>query len=334
MKIFNYRALMMAMAVFSLVYLSGCGEDEDADIAPRIEVQQPATDVIVEPGATAQMQVYAEKGPEGANLREVRGYYTQPAIAGTTPVDFNGGAFNDGDDILETGNEATFTSPVFDLTFPTAVEGDFVFTFEVEDRDGEVTTTTRTVTVQAAQDTTPVDTTPDAPVMETVTLSIGDEAYFAHSLIDTDPSLTENQANGSASSIDFVFAYSSGTMTDFFLSADLAASDDWNGSPGEFDAGINKTQFYAISTTPNEFDALNDESQIEGIVNGGTLVQWDGTDQLMGAGLRIGTGNDNGDYFEINDVFGVEFADGTHALVKVTSFTSNGSITFDIKLDL
>ena len=71
MKIFNYRALMMAMAVFSLVYLTACGDDEDELLDPSISITSVVPDSVEVGGTTLSFELNAVKGVDGANLRNI-----------------------------------------------------------------------------------------------------------------------------------------------------------------------------------------------------------------------------------------------------------------------
>ena len=161
-----------------------------------------------------------------------------------------------------------------------------------------------------------------------------DNSFFCATC--TDKSLDEATADLNKENVDFRFFYSDpttgGTGASSFISADVLATSLYPNNPPGWDNGENATAFRSVNYSSNEFDALEDESLIEGIVSGGNPVEWVNNDD----GDRIGTANGaNGDQDEFaqNNVFGVTFASGKHALIRVNTLNANNGISFDVKME-
>ena len=89
MKLFNMRALLIALATVSVFYLTGCDDEESEFVDPEITITQPAEDLEITQGdTTINFEILAKKGVDGKDLDMLTGTVNRP-ILGVTTYDFD-----------------------------------------------------------------------------------------------------------------------------------------------------------------------------------------------------------------------------------------------------
>lgn len=324
MKIFNFRALLVAMSAFAL-FLSSCGDDDGdpEDLNPTIVFNDQGgtitSDTEVTPGSTVSFNVVFTKGNDGKKLDKIYAEVNDARVGGgTQPIDVQ---FLNADELEDNSyidvNDDSYTLSVTDYALGTA-EGEVTFIFRTEDRDGNSNSRQIMVTV-VDPDTSNNDTTPDVTTPRSLSVNLLDTQPFL-AIFSTPNARSEADADANASPINARWFYSQATDSYNLVSSTALAKAAYDGTNVEWDAGAGSMglTLYDVSADFSA-QASADQSQLASIVAAGTATTF--------------TGNDPGDRTSVaaGDVYGFT-ANNQNGLIRVDA-VSQTSVELTILVD-
>lgn len=296
--------IVLFLSLILAVFISSCDDDTDP-IGPTIAFfggDFIDEDLTVEPGAELAFSFLATKGDSKFASMDVQ-------IDGLHPSGYP---------LTDIPNEDTYQDTLYFEA--DADDGVYEYLFIITDNDGLADSASFTIEVLKTWD--PIDTWEDLTLQ--VASSNGNNLNTCASIDGTVFSYNDGTADAELQAkADFVYFYLGGNSTDAgddgraIISAPSAVSAIINGGFEDWDTK-NVTEFYTVSMTSADFDAMTDDEKILELVTG---------DPMAGnavEGLVSG------------DIVGFETSTGKKGLFKVTAllpgWAVSQSITISIKV--
>jgi len=290
------------------VLVVSCTKEEDKELDPTLTLdggtQYVASDREIEPGTNFSVRLTANKGADGSNIDKLEVKVSYAGAVATT------------DTMIQNINQSSYT---FIRNLRTRdVEGSERWIFTVTDKDGKTAERSFTLTVKKKT------TNPTAPKAFTINLSQNGNA-FASSSDGQTYNATNAQAN--ASKVDLTYFYS-GTSQNNMASAE-ARKNTANYATFAITWGVVQTEFKRVNTSTADFDALNDQTRLKTIFDGGTST----TVVQNPDGTRFNTAS--GDFLAGKVIAFLNKSTGKYGLMKIVSVASdaNGSCSIQLKVE-
>lgn len=293
------------IALFSLVvFFAGCNDDEKV-LDPTISLSggngYTSSDATVKPGDSVLVKIIANKGVDGKDLDKLE---VLVAYDGGAPV------------VYKTISDIKSASLTEEMTFAARTkEGTEGWIFKITDKDGLNAETRITLTVKSDV------VNPTAPKKFNVTFTGGGKEHCSSQDGNT---YTKAEGAANASKIDLSFFYS-GTSKSNMISP-KERSDAAVYTTNTISWGSVITEFRKTNLSTSDFDALNDESKLQGFFDGGTATQV----PTRPDGVRFTEAN--GD-FVVGKVIAFK-SNGKYGLIKIVSVASSatGSAVVELKV--
>lgn len=293
MKSLQFKTGLILMALFAVLFV-GCNKEEEKLLDPTISFEGGAglisADATVDSASTIRIKVIAQKGKDGAKLKQFK---VTKAVTGATQTIT--------DSTLSSASDETFNYTLQDIANVAAT-----YTFTITDKDGK----TATKSIKITLTTGPVITKPTVSNWNfTTTL-----CFFNGSAV-----IDSATAAGSPSTAYFRYYNSGATGTTLISAANLATAA-YNGTAVYSAWATATAEFRTLSITATEFDALKDQDKANLVTtfNNGTKVTADANNPAGTRANNLATGN----------LLGIQCGGKTY-IVKVTA-TSQTSLALEV----